>query len=227
MGEALPEGFFLRPRMSFPASWPRGRTAATALDIARDVARKLIEARRERDAPNADHRNRRVGGPPCANLIVRVKEQHKTRIISSKMTIFYKIILPAMWISFFGVATFGLFSSAFGGPGGTPPLPEDKWEVLGLGLIGAAVWRYFIPLKRVSMNGGDLIVSNYVREVRVPFRRIRRVSESRFEHPRSIKIFFDEDTGFGAMILFLPVFMFRPWREHPTTKRLRELSGSD
>jgi predicted RNase H-like HicB family nuclease len=29
--------------------WRQGRTAAEALDIARDVARKLIEARRERD----------------------------------------------------------------------------------------------------------------------------------------------------------------------------------
>jgi hypothetical protein len=43
----LPEGAFLAT--SAPGLVARGRTVAEALDIARDVARKLIEARRERD----------------------------------------------------------------------------------------------------------------------------------------------------------------------------------
>jgi predicted RNase H-like HicB family nuclease len=51
--EKLPEGPFLATSDELPGFVAQGRTVAEALDIARDVARKLIEARRERDgAPN-------------------------------------------------------------------------------------------------------------------------------------------------------------------------------
>lgn len=48
--EELPEGLFLATSDEMPGLLAQGRTVAEALDIARDVARKLIEARRERDA---------------------------------------------------------------------------------------------------------------------------------------------------------------------------------
>jgi predicted RNase H-like HicB family nuclease len=51
--EELPEGVFLATSEELPGLVAQGRTAAEALHIARDVARKLIEARRERDGvPN-------------------------------------------------------------------------------------------------------------------------------------------------------------------------------
>ena len=46
--EELPEGLFLATSGELPGLVAQGRTVAEALDIARDVARKLIEARRER-----------------------------------------------------------------------------------------------------------------------------------------------------------------------------------
>lgn len=46
--EALPEGLFLATSDELSGLVAQGRTVAEALDIARDVARKLIEARRER-----------------------------------------------------------------------------------------------------------------------------------------------------------------------------------
>jgi hypothetical protein len=144
------------------------------------------------------------------------------------MTAVYKFVLPAMWISVFGFVTFWLFSSAFHGSGGGPP-PPVKWIFLVVWVIGTAVWyRCCIPLKRVSMNGGELIVSNYAREIRVPLRRIRRISESRFQNPRSIKLAFDEDLGFGASIVFIPaqIFLWR-WQEHPIARQLRQLSNTD
>jgi len=45
----LPEGAFLAISEEIPGLVAQGRTVVEALDIARDVARKLIEARRERD----------------------------------------------------------------------------------------------------------------------------------------------------------------------------------
>lgn len=47
--EELPEGLFLATSDELSGLVAQGRTVAEALDIARDVARKLIEARRERD----------------------------------------------------------------------------------------------------------------------------------------------------------------------------------
>jgi predicted RNase H-like HicB family nuclease len=47
--EELPEGVYLATSDELPGLVAHGRTVAEALDIARDVARKLIEARRERD----------------------------------------------------------------------------------------------------------------------------------------------------------------------------------
>ena len=46
--EELPEGLFLTTSDELPGLVAQGRTVAEALEIARDVARKLIEARRER-----------------------------------------------------------------------------------------------------------------------------------------------------------------------------------
>jgi predicted RNase H-like HicB family nuclease len=51
--EELPEGLFLATSDQLPGLVAQGRTVAETLEIARDVARKLIEARRERGAaPN-------------------------------------------------------------------------------------------------------------------------------------------------------------------------------
>ena len=47
--EQLPEGLFLATSDELPGLVAQGRTVAEALDIARDVARKLIEARSGRD----------------------------------------------------------------------------------------------------------------------------------------------------------------------------------
>ena len=51
--EEFPEGVFLATSDELPGLVAQGRTVAETLEIARDVARKLIEARRERDGlPN-------------------------------------------------------------------------------------------------------------------------------------------------------------------------------
>ncbi len=47
--EELPEGLYLATSEELPGLVAQGRTVAEALEIARDVARKLIEARRERE----------------------------------------------------------------------------------------------------------------------------------------------------------------------------------
>jgi predicted RNase H-like HicB family nuclease len=47
--EQLPEGVYLATSDDLPGLVAQGRTVAETLEIARDVAGKLIEARRERE----------------------------------------------------------------------------------------------------------------------------------------------------------------------------------
>ncbi|HXA07187.1 MAG TPA: type II toxin-antitoxin system HicB family antitoxin [Bryobacteraceae bacterium] len=47
--EPLPEGVYLATSDELPGLVAQGRTIAETLEIARDVARKLVEARRERE----------------------------------------------------------------------------------------------------------------------------------------------------------------------------------
>lgn len=48
--EKLPEGVYLATSDDLPGLVAQGRTITETLEIARDVARKLIEARTERDS---------------------------------------------------------------------------------------------------------------------------------------------------------------------------------
>jgi predicted RNase H-like HicB family nuclease len=47
--EQLPEGVYLATSEQLPGLIAQGRTVAETLEIARDVARRLIEAQRERE----------------------------------------------------------------------------------------------------------------------------------------------------------------------------------
>ena len=47
--ELLPEGVFLATSEQRPGLVAQGRTITETLEVARDVARRLIEARRERE----------------------------------------------------------------------------------------------------------------------------------------------------------------------------------
>jgi predicted RNase H-like HicB family nuclease len=49
--EKLPEGLYLATSDDIPGLVAQGRTIAETLEIARDIARKLLEARQERQAP--------------------------------------------------------------------------------------------------------------------------------------------------------------------------------
>jgi predicted RNase H-like HicB family nuclease len=58
--EELPEGLYLATSDELPGLVAQGRTVAEALEIARDVARKLIDARSEREGvPNLPTTNER------------------------------------------------------------------------------------------------------------------------------------------------------------------------
>ncbi len=53
--EKLPEGFYLATSDDVQGLVAQGRTIQETLEIARDVAKKLLESRSTSDAPAAEH----------------------------------------------------------------------------------------------------------------------------------------------------------------------------
>jgi len=140
------------------------------------------------------------------------------RTISSAQTYFVKFIFPALWIAGFGagVASVWLLPA--------PPQMRAIFSLVWL-IGGAIIWRTSAPLKKVQLEGDALIVSNYLRETRVPLSEIQEVTENRWINIRPVTIRFRSDTEFGASITFMPkVRPFLFLRSHPIVAELRELA---
>lgn len=132
------------------------------------------------------------------------------RVISSAWTFVAKFVFPL-------IATWGL-GEAF--------LRSGLWPVfLPAGVIwGWVLYWFYARVKKVIIEQDGLVISNYVREVRVPWRDIGDALGSRWTNPHQITILFDRDIGFGTSIVFLPKFRYLwPGQESPAALELRDL----
>lgn len=134
------------------------------------------------------------------------------RVISSGQTFITKFILPFIVAA---VLAFG-FSRA-----GSRVLPF--FAPVGV-LLAASIYWFYVRLKKVAIDSNGLVISNYVREVRVPWRDIIKVTGNRWKKTRQVTITFDRDIGFGTSIVFMPKFRFQwPGQEHPIAQELRDM----
>ena len=103
-----------------------------------------------------------------------------------------------------------------------------KFVFLGVWIIGSAfiLWAC-AGLKRVRVDEGQLFVSNYLREIRIPFSAVRDVRQNRRLNLRPITIYFRDGTEFGDRVTFMPKrrIAIRFWREDPVVDELRQLAG--
>jgi hypothetical protein len=134
------------------------------------------------------------------------------RVISSAQTFMVKFILPFVIV---GMMTFGV---AAGGRGIWPfffPL---------MVMVAVSIYWYYVRIKKVSVDADGLVVSNFLREIRVPWRDIVQVSGSRWVSTRQITVTLDRDLGFGTSIIFMPkTRILWPGQEHPAAEELRDL----
>jgi hypothetical protein len=134
------------------------------------------------------------------------------RVISSAQTFITKFILPFVIVA---VLAYGISLA------GSRVLPI--LAPLGALVIASIYW-YYVRLKKVAVDSAGLVISNYVREVRVPWRDIIKVAGSRWEKTHHVTVTFDRDIGFGTSIIFMPKFRFLwPGQEHPIAQELRDL----
>jgi hypothetical protein len=146
------------------------------------------------------------------------------RQISSRLTFFYKFILPGVFV----IAIIGIGSEYF-----------TRWESSGRSeTIWMTIWPvglmivsivFLLRINKVYVDEKNLYVSDYRIDATIPVSNIARVSEFFFSEPRRITIHFKQPTAFGRKVVFLAPYRFGPLTgltSHPLVAELRELIAS-
>jgi hypothetical protein len=151
------------------------------------------------------------------------------RDLSSALTFSAKFVFPVLWISGFGLGTVSLWLDAFHGGNSELPPSVMKFVFLGVWIIGSAfiLWAC-AGLKRVRVDERQLFVSNYLREICIPFSAVRDVRQNRWEGSRPITIYFRYVTEFGDRATYMPklrIFIPFFWRVDPVVNELKQSAG--
>ncbi len=135
------------------------------------------------------------------------------RVISSAQTFISKFILP------FVIVALMAYALPRAGIGMLTPF----FIPIGVILVVSVYW-FQIRLKKVAIDSDGLVISNYVREVRVPWRDVGQVRGNRWEKTHQVTITFNRDIGFGTSVAFMPRFrLIWPGQEHPIAEELRNM----
>lgn len=141
------------------------------------------------------------------------------RELTSKLTFFYKIALPILWIGMvLGFTTFMMAS-------------PESWDrhgtrsFIGLAIVGGIAFLTWglTSLKWVSLDGDEIVISGYFKTIRVPVSNLKRVT-ARSWPPEIVWLHFRKPTRFGATIAFIPIVrFFGGFGAHPLMRELNAL----
>lgn len=158
------------------------------------------------------------------------------RTLSIRSTPLLKFALAPMWIGAVGYAVWLLWTDPQAALGGREPgasMVALQWFLLALIAASLLVlFAFVVPLKRVQLASDSLRVSNYVREITVPFGAIARVRQHWLPTFRLITLDLRGETPFGHRIIFMPAVPQRLafwrqsyWHEDEMVRELRALAG--
>lgn len=140
------------------------------------------------------------------------------RKISSKLTVFHKFVVPSIsliWIlqAYFTDAFAGLNSFIL------------EREIIFIVIITVAylfLW-FHLRCKEVSIEGDFLYVSNFFKEIKIPFSEIEKITEFVLINPNPVTIHLKHPTRFGKKIIFMPTHQFFSfYSSHPIVRELRQ-----
>ena len=96
--------------------------------------------------------------------------------LSSKLTFFYKFIMPIIFVGPFALLTTAMFVAPDFVAAGRD-LADTRWVLLGWTVFMALpLYWACMRLKRVALEDHQFVISNYLRTVRVPYRDVEAVS---------------------------------------------------
>ena len=84
----------------------------------------------------------------------------------------------------------------------------------------------YTPLKAVSVDGRNLWVSNFRKEIAIPLSEVKQVAEVEQFRFKLIVLSLRRPTEFGRQIKFMPRAQLRLWKEHSAVGELRRLIES-
>ncbi len=123
--------------------------------------------------------------------------------VSSSFTLFLKIVVPTVWLVFFGVLTIAFFTQDVDAVGG---IPADRFKYILLGFFLGGLFLLLltlIRLKRVDMNTEHMAVTNYFKSYQYPYSSIEKIEESDYLLFRIIHIYLRKKGKFGKKIKFM------------------------
>ena len=139
------------------------------------------------------------------------------KMISSGMTVVFKVIFPVVWIGMFALGTLLMFLN------GDPA----KWGFLAALIIGAAFLSWgCIPLKRIELDGHTLRISNFLKTIEADVSDINRITENSVINIHPVWLHFRKPTKFGNKVMFMPHTQWSPlsmFRSHPIVDELWKL----
>jgi len=136
--------------------------------------------------------------------------------LSSELTFIYKFVFPSVWLFGFSSATALLLMR-----------PNERGLAIPFGIatiLGALLFsKACFPLKLVTACREGIRVSNFFREVVIPYEEISSIQEHKWLNTRVTTIWLKTDTAFGQVIRFQPYthFTLLFWRDHPAVVELR------
>lgn len=120
------------------------------------------------------------------------------RTLSSPLSFFYKVVFLLLWFVGFG---YGVREVIF-----TPESLDARWMQYTGVWLAVSVFIFFTTgsIKKVSIDGEFLLVSNYLKQDRIPLSNIRSIDGSTFLSPKLVWFILKEKSLFGKRITFLP-----------------------
>ena len=128
---------------------------------------------------------------------------HRIQKLSSSATWMTKFVLPAVFIGTWPVWLIHAWVR-----GGAEWIPFVFW---GIAFMAVLIWTR--PIKKVTLEGDEFVISNYFNTHRVPISHFRRFTENRMNRTPTIDLHFDPPTPFGRQVRIVPprVFSTKPY----------------
>lgn len=124
--------------------------------------------------------------------------------VSTNLTLFLRIAIPVIWISFFGAFTVLALLLRI------DEVPMMQSPIFKIGLLvffltGVIfLWLTFLRLKRVDMSTDYMMVTNYFKTYKYTFDSLHDIDELDFLFFKVVRLTLKEKGSFGKRLYFIP-----------------------
>jgi hypothetical protein len=136
--------------------------------------------------------------------------------LSSSLTFFYKYLVILIWIGGFGIGTRAVLLA---GPS------DPKWVQYMVIWVLFSAFIFFTTgnVKKVFLEKDCLIVSNFLKEIKIPVSEIEAVDGSTYLSPKLVWFRLKSPSPFGRKISFIPKRRMSPGiGKHPLVVELNQ-----